>query len=320
MAALPASADFTDASTTEAEFKTAITGQRDYLSGLLGTDGTIATGQSTLKTLCSAANAKTTTYALVAADRGKVIYCTGSGAWTLTLPVTTTTDFGVGWACAVRNSTTGIITIARSSSDTLDGATSVTLAAGESCILFIAAAAAWVRIGYTAGKTDAQIASASRIRQVVTAAIAAATGVTVIPDDTTTPLNTEGTQIVTASITPAATANKVLVRASFSVRVPSYGFNVDSVLIAAVFRGSTCVGAARMESPPAADLNGISGVMSLDLLDSPSTTSATAYTIRIGVHESVAGATWYVNRTVASATALGSMMANSIISLEEIVA
>lgn len=320
MTALPAAVDFTDASTTEAEFKTAITDQRAFLAGLLGTDGTLATAQSTLKTLCSAVNAKTTTYSLIAADRGKVIYCTGSGGWTLTLPVTTTTDFGVGWACAVRNSTTGTITIARSSTNTIDGATSVTLAAGESCILFIAATAAWVRIGYTAGKTDAQIASASRIRQVVTATISAATGATVIPDDATVPLNTEGTQIVTGSITPAATANTVRVRASFSVVVPSHSSVANNVLIAAVFRGATCIGAARQESVTGVDVNSLSGVISLDLLDSPSTTSATAYTIRIGLSTSIYGATWYVNRTIASATALGSMMANSIISLEEVVA
>lgn len=48
MATLPASTDFTGASVTEAGFKTAITQQRDFLSGLLGTDGTAATARSTL--------------------------------------------------------------------------------------------------------------------------------------------------------------------------------------------------------------------------------------------------------------------------------
>lgn len=48
MATLPASVDFTDASTTEAEFKTAIGQQRDFLAGLLGTDGTPATARTAL--------------------------------------------------------------------------------------------------------------------------------------------------------------------------------------------------------------------------------------------------------------------------------
>lgn len=48
MAALPASVDFTGSAVTEGGFKTAITSLRDYLAGLLGTDGTTATALSTL--------------------------------------------------------------------------------------------------------------------------------------------------------------------------------------------------------------------------------------------------------------------------------
>lgn len=48
MTALPAATDFTGAAITEAQFKTAITNLRAYLSGLLGTDGTAATAISTL--------------------------------------------------------------------------------------------------------------------------------------------------------------------------------------------------------------------------------------------------------------------------------
>lgn len=48
MAALPASTDFTGSAVTEGGFKTAISSLRDYLSGLLGTDGTAATALATL--------------------------------------------------------------------------------------------------------------------------------------------------------------------------------------------------------------------------------------------------------------------------------
>jgi hypothetical protein len=48
MTALPPSSDFTGASVTEGGFKTAITSMRDYLSGLLGDSGTLATGRNTL--------------------------------------------------------------------------------------------------------------------------------------------------------------------------------------------------------------------------------------------------------------------------------
>ncbi len=48
MAALPPSADFTDAGVTEAGFKTALAALRDFLSGLLGTDGAVATARAAL--------------------------------------------------------------------------------------------------------------------------------------------------------------------------------------------------------------------------------------------------------------------------------
>ena len=48
MTALPASTAFTDSSVTEGGFKTAISDQRAFLAGLLGTDGTTATALATL--------------------------------------------------------------------------------------------------------------------------------------------------------------------------------------------------------------------------------------------------------------------------------
>jgi hypothetical protein len=175
MAALPASADFTGAAVTEAQFKTAITGQRDFLSGLLGTDGTIPTGLSTLKALCSAANARSAgSYSLLAADRGKVIHVTGSGASAFTVPVTSTTDFGIGWACAIRNDcSSGDITLTRSSTDTIDGGTSVVLAPGQSTILAITAAGKWVTIGKGSGA--ASEAAAGIVELATTAEAAAGT-------------------------------------------------------------------------------------------------------------------------------------------------
>jgi hypothetical protein len=48
MPALPAATDFTGATVTEGQFKTAITGLRAYLNDLFGTDGTKATARNTL--------------------------------------------------------------------------------------------------------------------------------------------------------------------------------------------------------------------------------------------------------------------------------
>jgi hypothetical protein len=175
MTALPASTAFTDSAVTEGGFKTAISDQRGFLAGLLGTDGTIATGQSTLKTLCGAANARSAgSYSLLATDRGKVIHVTGSGASAFTVPTTATADFGVGWACAIRNDcSSGDITLTRSSTDTIDGGTSVVLSPGQSSILAITAAGKWVTIGK--GATSATESAAGIVELATTAEAAAGT-------------------------------------------------------------------------------------------------------------------------------------------------
>ena len=160
--ALPAATDFTGASITEAQFKTALTNMRTFLSDLLGADGVEATALAAIMAPFSAVNAQTIAYALVAGDRGKVIYYTGSGGVALTLPVTSTTDFGVGYSCSVVNLSTGTITLTRSSTDTIDGSTTVALEAGSSTILFIAASGKWVTIG------KASVNGAFRSKQIFT--------------------------------------------------------------------------------------------------------------------------------------------------------
>ena len=83
MTALPASSDFTGSSVTEGQFKTALTGLRDFLSGLLGADGLTATALASLGAMAAAIVAKTAAYTVVVGDRGKVLDC--SGTWTLSL-------------------------------------------------------------------------------------------------------------------------------------------------------------------------------------------------------------------------------------------
>ncbi len=74
----------------------------------------------------------TTTDTVVAAHRGKLIDCTGSGGWTLGFDAAAT--LGV-WAGAVRNSTTGTITLDPYGSEQIDDAATLALAAGESCFV-----------------------------------------------------------------------------------------------------------------------------------------------------------------------------------------
>jgi len=91
--------------------------------------------------------AKTANYTLVAADRGKVIDGT-SGTWTLTLLALATA--GVGFECTVKNSGTGVITLDGNASETIDGATTLTLNPGDSIVLS-AQAGGWASVLRTLG-------------------------------------------------------------------------------------------------------------------------------------------------------------------------
>ena len=76
--------------------------------------------------------AKTAAYTVLAADRGKLIDA-ATGTWTLSLTAAAT--LGDNWFCYVRNSGTGIITIDPNAAEGIDGETTITLTAGQSCVL-----------------------------------------------------------------------------------------------------------------------------------------------------------------------------------------
>lgn len=90
-----------------------------------------AAALTTLGALMHGSVAKTAAYTVVAADRGKLVDCT-TGTWALTMNPAT---LGANFAFAVRNSGTGVITLTPSAG-TIDGAATVALNAGESCLVF----------------------------------------------------------------------------------------------------------------------------------------------------------------------------------------
>jgi hypothetical protein len=133
MTTLPPSSDFTGAGITEGQFKTAITSQRTFISELLGTSSTDKVAAlSALGAILNDSLTKTGAYTLVAADKGKVIDC--SGTWSLSLTAAAT--LGDGFAFAVWNNGAGTITIDPSGSETIDGATTKALAAGKLAICY----------------------------------------------------------------------------------------------------------------------------------------------------------------------------------------
>lgn len=140
MTALPAATAFTDSATTEAQFKTAITGLRGFLSGLLGADGVPSTALATLQAIFAAGLlSKTGAYTVAVADKGKIIGC--SGTWALSLPAAATA--GAGFAIAVKNSGSGVITIDPSGAELVNGAATLALAAGKMAILVCSGSQWW---------------------------------------------------------------------------------------------------------------------------------------------------------------------------------
>lgn len=170
MPALPAATALTDAAVTEGQFKTALTGLRGFLAGLLGTDGNVATALAAMMTLFGpGVAAKTGAYTVATGDRGKLFDC--SGTFSLTLPAAATA--GAGFSIAVRNSGSGTITLDANGSELVNGAPTADITAGSSAIV-ICTGAAWLTVGQSTpitfpipiarggtGATDAATAAAN---------------------------------------------------------------------------------------------------------------------------------------------------------------
>ena len=150
--ALPPTTDWTDPSVTEGGFKTAQGNLRDYLSGLLGTDGAQATALASLGAALNGVVSKTAAYSVVVGDRGKLFAC--SGAWTLSLPAVATV--GDGFVVGVRNTGTGTITVDGNAAEQIDGAATLDIDKGDAVIL-VCDGAAWHSIGGMSGGTGYRI-------------------------------------------------------------------------------------------------------------------------------------------------------------------
>jgi hypothetical protein len=139
----------------------------------------------------------------------------------------------------------------------------------------------------------------SKILQVVSTTYATNADLsTHIPYDDTTPTSSEGTQVLSASITPADNTN--LVKCKVSVW-GAYSKKDDAVTVA-LFRGTTCIEVHAVEGPqfPAANLTTLGGdtyfnadiianigfQIGFEFVDSPASASAQTYSVRVGANAS----------------------------------
>lgn len=131
MPSLPLATAFTDSAVTEAGFKTAITDQREFLAGLLGTTGNQIDALKAMGVILNDTVAKTSAYTVIAADRGVTLLCSG----TFTVSLTASATLGDGFTFAIVNTGSGTITIDPNSTEQIDGTNTKLIGAGSSAII-----------------------------------------------------------------------------------------------------------------------------------------------------------------------------------------
>lgn len=130
--ALPNVAIVNSASAVEADLKNHLQALNNFLTAILGATGEQSDALTALAAPLNKKTAKSGAYTVVAADRGKVIDCTG----TFTLSLTAAATLGDGFVFAVQNSGSGTITIDPASAETIDGAATKSVAAGKLFLIY----------------------------------------------------------------------------------------------------------------------------------------------------------------------------------------
>lgn len=104
---------------------------------------------------------------------------------------------------------------------------------------------------------------------------------TAIPQDDTIPTSSEGSEILTAAITPTSSSNKI------RIQIDGFCFSSSSIVpIIALFRGTTCVNVY------VGSVSTYSNIGST-FIDAPGTTGETTYSVRVGPPSG--GGTIYMN-------------------------
>lgn len=130
---LPSANDLVQTGINKATFKAALSALRAYLNTLLGADGTQSSALAALGAPFNATLVKSGAYTVAAADRGKVIKCTGT--WTLAF--SDAAALGDGFMVAVVNDGSGTITLDPYLTQQVANATTLALGAGESLVIYV---------------------------------------------------------------------------------------------------------------------------------------------------------------------------------------
>jgi hypothetical protein len=133
------------------------------------------------------------------------------------------------------------------------------------------------------------------VRNIYHGTTAATSGTSTIPETTTVPVSTNGTQIWSQIVTPVSTTSRFVISQTFFC---DNNTNARNVAVA-VFRGTTNIGTTMVNI----SVSGRTATLSVHILDSPATVSAITYSLRVGTNGGAG--TWYLNQS-ASGTTFGS--------------
>lgn len=178
----------------------------------------------------------------------------------------------------------------------LPGGANITTVAGDTCDAVSLGSGNWAVTNYQRIGVAPQTAGFPlQVRRTQTQSETTYSTNTQIPLDSTTPLNTEGNQLFSDSITLAAAANKVRITGQSMLAAASTQYQ-----IAALFRGSTCIAVFY-------EYTGGSGevAVAIDFEDAPGSVGPHTYSIRVG--NDAGSANTYVNR-ISSGSRFGSLL------------
>jgi len=178
--------------------------------------------------------------------------------------------------------------------------TTVTAPADGEALIYNASSNKWENIILAVG-------GSGRIVQVVFGPIADVTSTASIPNDTTTPLISEGVEIWSQNIQPQFIDSDFRLNTSLTFDIASN----NTEIIIAFFRDSICIGTGIATGTT----KKFNTQVSITVYDDPATLATVTYSCRVG---KTSGTTWYINRTKDSAGALGSTMQSQAFTVEEI--
>ena len=175
------------------------------------------------------------------------------------------------------------------------------LASGDEFLVHDTSASALRRVAFNAMQPAGSVLNTVQSENTTLTACS-----TAIPDDNTIPQNNEGTEVLTATITPSSTSNKILVRVCLQGNGPR-----DSYIGAAIFTDSNAnaIAATFVNS-----WRGMVPMQPIEYLHSPNTTSAITYKVRAGA---LGSGTFYLNGDYLGNAKFGGTM-RSTLTLQEI--